>query len=143
MDSSGRIDSYEFICALALISHATLEEKARSIFKLYDFDDSMILNFDECVVLVRCCLCSLAALCGRKDVPSITEVEEKVTVMYSRHDRDEDGCLTLDEFISMVTKDKEVLSTLKNYDLLKSYDIRENFGFENQFPDCDSDLEKE
>lgn len=38
LDRSGRIDSYEFICALSLLSQASLKEKARLIFNLYDFD---------------------------------------------------------------------------------------------------------
>lgn len=50
MDNSNRIDSYEFICGLAILSHATLAEKAESIFKLYDFDNSQLLNQDEMVV---------------------------------------------------------------------------------------------
>lgn len=78
MDNSGKIDSYEFICGMALLSHATLSQKAEIIFHLYDFDNSLVLNFDEMVVLIRCCLCSLAAICGRRDVPSIQDVEEKV-----------------------------------------------------------------
>ena len=40
LDESGTIDSYEFVCALSLLSHATLDEKAELIFNLYDFDQS-------------------------------------------------------------------------------------------------------
>lgn len=149
MDSSGKIDSYEFICALALISHANLKEKAAAIFRLYDFDNSLVLNFDEMVVLVRCCLCSLAALCGRQDIPSIQEVEELVTELLKGHDKDYDGQISLDEFQGIVTKDRRILKTLQGYGLLKSYDLRENFGEsgegDNEFyiPECDSDLELE
>jgi Ca2+-binding EF-hand superfamily protein len=39
-DGNGSIDSYEFVCALSLLSHATLDEKAELIFNLYDFDRS-------------------------------------------------------------------------------------------------------
>jgi hypothetical protein len=39
-DGNGSIDSYEFVCALSLMSHATLDEKAELIFNLYDFDKS-------------------------------------------------------------------------------------------------------
>lgn len=39
-DQNGSIDSYEFVCALSLMSHATLDEKAELIFNLYDFDRS-------------------------------------------------------------------------------------------------------
>jgi len=39
-DGSGKIDHYEFVCGLSLISHSTLDEKAELIFNLYDFDKS-------------------------------------------------------------------------------------------------------
>lgn len=143
MDNSGKIDSYEFICALALISHATLQEKSAAIFRLYDFDNSLVLNFDEMVVLIRCCLCSLAAMCGRRDIPSIQSVEEKVDQLFNRHDKDSDGQISLDEFQSLITKDKEILQTLKDFGLLKSYDLRDNFGYDDELPECDSDLENE
>jgi Ca2+-binding EF-hand superfamily protein len=39
-DGNGSIDSYEFVCALSLMSHSTLDEKAELIFNLYDFDRS-------------------------------------------------------------------------------------------------------
>lgn len=149
MDSSGKIDSYEFICALALISHANLKQKAAAIFRLYDFDNSLVLNSDEMVVLIRCCLCSLAALCGRQDVLSIQEVEELVIDLLKGHDKDQDGQISLDEFQGIITKDKRILRTLNGYGLLKSYDLRANFGGEGDgdadyiLPDCDSDLEME
>ena len=144
IDQSGKIDSYEFICALALISHANLKQKAAAIFRLYDFDNSLVLNFDEMVVLIRCCLCSLAAMSGRRDIPSIDEVEEKVTTLFRRHDKDGDGQISLEEFQGIVTKDREILETLRDYHLLKSYDLRENYGpVGEELPMCDSDLEIE
>jgi len=38
IDQSGRIDTYEFICALALLSQANLRQKIELVFNLYDFD---------------------------------------------------------------------------------------------------------
>ena len=49
----------------------------------------------------------------------------------------------MEEFQSIITKDREILQTLKDYGLLKSYDMRVNFGEENDLPECDSDLENE
>ena len=143
MDNSGKIDCYEFICGLAMISHANLSQKATVIFKLYDFDDSLVLNFDEMVVLVRCCLCCLAAMCGRRDIPSIQDIEEKVNNIFYRYDKDQDASINLEEFISIISKDREILQTLKDYNLLKSFDMRNNYGFDDTLPQCDSDLENE
>ena len=144
LDSSNKIDSYEFICAISLLSHAPLTEKAAAIFRLYDFDNSCVLNFDEMVVLFRCCMCSLVALSGRKDIPSIQTVEEKVEKLLSKYDKNKDRHISLEEFKSIVTKDREILVYLTSYGLVRSYDKRSSFGdAEGDLPECDSDLENE
>jgi len=144
IDGSKKIDSYEFICAVSLLSHSKLTDKAEAIFRLYDFDSSQVLNFDEMVVLFRCCLCSLTALSGRTDIPSIQEVETMVEKLLSRFDKDQDGYISLDEFKSIITKDKEILRLLKDYNLVHSHDLRNNYGGDaDELPDCDSDLEEE
>jgi Ca2+-binding EF-hand superfamily protein len=84
MDGNGSIDSYEFTCALAMLSHATLDvisksylqEKAELIFNLYDFDGSKFISQDELVILMTNVLSSLNAMKGLK-APSIEEVERK------------------------------------------------------------------
>lgn len=51
-DGNGSIDHYEFVCALSLMSHATLDEKAELIFNLYDFDRSQSISKEELTVLM-------------------------------------------------------------------------------------------
>ena len=51
--------------------------------------------------------------------------------------------MCLSEFQSIVTKERMILQTLKDYGLIKSYDLRSNFGQANDLPECDSDLENE
>ena len=58
-DGNGTIDSYEFICALSLVSHATLDEKAELIFNLYDFDKSLSISKEELTVLMANSLSAL------------------------------------------------------------------------------------
>ena len=38
MDKSDTVDSYEFVCGLALLSQSSLEDKAKILFDLYDYD---------------------------------------------------------------------------------------------------------
>ena len=69
MDQNGSIDSYEFVCALSLMSHATLDEKAELIFNLYDFDRSQSISKDELTVLMANTMASLKSMEGK---PMIT-----------------------------------------------------------------------
>lgn len=144
IDNSGRIDSYEFICGLAIQSHTTLEEKAEAIFKLYDFDNSQVLSIDEMVVLFRCVICSLSAMTGRKNTPNIQEVERIVEGVMAKHDNNKDKQISIDEFKSIITKDRNIVACLKNFGLIHQEDLRQDFGGgEDDIPECDSDLENE
>lgn len=54
--------------------------------------------------------------------------------------------ITLEEFLSCVSKDKGILSVLNYYGIITEDDLRERFNGvdeEHQLPDCDSDLENE
>ena len=66
-DGNGSIDSYEFVCAMSLLSHATLDEKAELIFNLYDFDRSMSISKDELTVLMTNVLTALKSMEGGKN----------------------------------------------------------------------------
>lgn len=144
MDDGTKIDSYEFICAISLLSHGKLNQKAEAIFRLYDFDSSGVLNFDEMVVLFRCVLCSLVALSGNKNIPSIQKVDALVEELLSKYDKNKDGFISLGEFTSIVTKDQKILEHLRKYGLVHSYDKRESYGSAGKgIPECDSDLEEE
>ena len=59
MDENGRIDSYELICGLAMLSQASLEDKAELIFNLYDFDGNKSITRDELVIMLTNALTSL------------------------------------------------------------------------------------
>lgn len=72
-DGNGTIDSYEFICALSLVSHATLDEKAELIFNLYDFDKSLSISKEELTVLMANSLTALKSIEG-KPAPTLVEI---------------------------------------------------------------------
>jgi len=69
MDGNGSIDSYEFMCAMALLAHGTLEEKAQLIFGLYDFNKSGTLSKDELLALMINTMMSLNAMDGKHKSP--------------------------------------------------------------------------
>jgi Ca2+-binding EF-hand superfamily protein len=61
MDENGKVDSYEFICGLALLSESSVEEKAELLFNLYDFDGNKFITRDELVILMTNTLASINA----------------------------------------------------------------------------------
>ena len=143
MDGNGSIDSYEFVCALSLMSHATLDEKIQLIFNLYDFDRSNSISKDELTVLMANTMASLKSMEG-KPAPTINEIEAKTEEWFTSADRNRDNSISLKEFKAQVKKDKQVLATLMNYGLAGSDDLGTDFGSGlDGVPDVDEDLEGE
>lgn len=97
MDKSGTIDSYEFVCALSLLSHGSLDEKAELIFNLYDFDRSQSISKDELTVLMTNVLSALKSM-EKKPAPSIAEVEKKTNELFAAMDNNQDESISLQEF---------------------------------------------
>ncbi len=96
------------------------------------------------VILVKTTLSSLNSM-GKKQAPSIKEVEAKTEEILSRWDTNHDNLISLDEFKSFVTKDPDILRLMLAYGLITKEDMRTDFGgkHEDGVPDCDSDLEDE
>ena len=64
----GKVDAYEFIAGMIMISEASLETKAEILFDLYDFDHSQTLSFDELIIMLRT---AMNALCYMTNSPAI------------------------------------------------------------------------
>ncbi|EAR94225.2 HELP domain protein (macronuclear) [Tetrahymena thermophila SB210] len=141
-DSSGRIDSYEFISAIALLSQAPLKRKAELIFNLYDFDKNQTITQNELVILLKTTMSSLNSMCGKEEA-TIQQAEAKTKEILSKYDTNKDGSISLKEFQSFVSKDSDILRVLTSYGLISKEDLRHDFGGSDDLPDADSDLEEE
>jgi hypothetical protein len=141
-DGNGSIDHYEFVCALSLMSHATLDEKAELIFNLYDFDRSQSISKEELTVLMANTLAALKSMEGKKP-PSIQEIEQKTNEFFKESDLNCDNIISLKEFKSYIKKDKQILEVLVSFGVAKSEDLGTDFGAGEDVPDVDSDLDEE
>jgi len=52
VEGTNQIDSYEFLCALALTSQSSLKDKAELIFGFHDFDGNKYISKDELVIML-------------------------------------------------------------------------------------------
>lgn len=82
---------------------------------------------------------------AREEKTEIELVERKVEGIMQSVEVGNSKKITLPEFVSCITKDKEVLTILEHYGIITNDDLRENFGAneDEKLPDCDSDLEDE
>jgi Ca2+-binding EF-hand superfamily protein len=89
-DGNGSIDSYEWMCFLALVSHGNLEEKAELLFNLYDFDKSQSISKDELTVLMTNALTAMRCMEGRP-APTVNEIETKTAAFFKEADTDKNN----------------------------------------------------
>lgn len=141
INGDNKIDSYEFMCALTMLSHSSLEEKAEILFDFYDFDKSKYITRDELVILITNALTSLNAL-AKKDPPKIKEIEKETDEFFTEADLNNDNKITLKEFKTYLKKNPTILNILMNFGIAKKEDLGTDFGG-GDIPEVDSDLENE
>ena len=84
----------------------------------------------------------LSVLESGSSAPSDDDIRTKVKSIIERWDTDKDNSISLKEFQSNITKDKDILRALLHIGFLAEEDIRADFGgTDGEVPDCDSDLE--
>ena len=77
-------------------------------------------------------------------LPTVKSMQDLALSVMKSSDANTDKRISLSEFLSYVTKNRDLLKLLKTYGLANNDDLRPNFGWSSEdFPDCDSDLENE
>lgn len=105
LDDNGTIDSYEFMCALGMLSHGSIDDKANLIFSLYDRDKSGLLDVEEMTALIRNSLSSIKAMDGQKDRAFPADINAKVDKIFKDIDKDSNKKITLKEFKAYIKRD--------------------------------------
>ena len=73
-------------------------------------------------------------------LPKIKDLERLAATVFKTKDIN----ISLECFISCISKNKDLLELLTAYNMITKDDLRMNFGISSdRFPNCDSDLEDE
>ncbi|CCU74337.1 neuronal calcium sensor 1 [Blumeria hordei DH14] len=126
-DKSGSIDFKEFICALSVTSRGKMEDKLDWAFQLYDIDGDGKITFEEMLAIVEAIykmvgrypqikfaphrVGSMVKLPTDEDTP-----EKRVKKIFRMMDKDENGCLDMEEFKEGSKRDETIVSALSLYD---------------------------
>ncbi|CAG9326453.1 unnamed protein product [Blepharisma stoltei] len=139
--SSGKIDVYELIGGLIIISDSSLETKANLLFQLYDLDHSLSISFDELLVMLTT---GMNALCHMTGAPAFSpdHLNEHTHRVFDKVDVNHDNTISIREWVSFITRDIELVQILEKLELITTEDKRPNWGSEES-PEVDSDLENE
>jgi serine/threonine-protein phosphatase 2B regulatory subunit len=107
-DASFQIDFCEFVRGIyAMSGRATLEDKARFCFSVYDADGDGAIGRSELSQIVRFSLGENSAI----KLPEV-QIEAIIDRAYNRIDKDSDGGITFQEFFAEATRNPQILACL-------------------------------
>lgn len=105
------------MCALSLLSYASLRDKCDLIFGLYDFDKNRTMNKQELVILIKTVLTTINAISSKGEC-TIQEALQYANTILDRYDTNGDASISQKEFYSFVSKDPDILKILLSYGLI-------------------------
>jgi Ca2+-binding EF-hand superfamily protein len=103
-DNSGEIDFVEFLRAVSIISQGTVKDKLKLSFSMFDIDKNGKIDAKEMATLID----AIYDLVDEKNRTGENSSKEKVKRIMSKLDMNNDGKLTLDEFIDGCLKDEHL-----------------------------------
>ena len=108
MDKSGFLDFKEFLLAMDLVAARTVEEKLLWCFKLYDTDNSGVIDKNEMANIMESVYNMLEGVKARPD----GDPKEKAEAIFSRIDVNNDGELNREEFLMGCQQDQDLMNLL-------------------------------
>nr|XP_047913253.1 guanylyl cyclase-activating protein 3 isoform X4 [Anser cygnoides]XP_047913254.1 guanylyl cyclase-activating protein 3 isoform X4 [Anser cygnoides]XP_047913255.1 guanylyl cyclase-activating protein 3 isoform X4 [Anser cygnoides]XP_047913256.1 guanylyl cyclase-activating protein 3 isoform X4 [Anser cygnoides]XP_047913257.1 guanylyl cyclase-activating protein 3 isoform X4 [Anser cygnoides]XP_047913258.1 guanylyl cyclase-activating protein 3 isoform X4 [Anser cygnoides]XP_047913259.1 guanylyl len=106
----GFIDFLEFIAAINLVIRGKIDQKLKWYFKLYDADGNGCIDKKELLSIFT----AIQAINGHTNMSA----EEFTNMIFQKIDVNNDGELTLEEFISGVERDEDLMELItKSFDL--------------------------
>ncbi|XP_010281507.1 PREDICTED: guanylyl cyclase-activating protein 1-like [Phaethon lepturus] len=110
MNQDGFIDFLEFIAAINLVIRGKIDQKLKWYFKLYDADGNGCIDKKELLSIFM----AIQAINGHTNMSA----EEFTNMIFEKIDVNNDGELTLEEFISAAERDKDLMELItKSFDL--------------------------
>lgn len=121
-DHDGRIDGLELLGGLALCCNATLEEKARFIYELFDFDMNSVMKRTELIMLMMSSVCGVIVLTGLGEdaEPSVAVFEQLADDCILYYDINTDGKITFEEFLRWVRSNRDLMQAIELFSRISS-----------------------
>jgi len=108
-NNDGHVDFVEFMVVYFILSEGTPEEVLKKIFRLFDVNSDGTITKKELTRLVK----DMYGLLKRDD-PNVSAVDFIAKSAFAEMDKDEDGKITTEEFITACLGEKDFSKMLSN-----------------------------
>ncbi|KAF6103859.1 potassium voltage-gated channel interacting protein 3 [Phyllostomus discolor] len=113
-DGNGAICFEDFVVGLSVLLRGTVQEKLKWAFNLYDINKDGYITKEEMLAIVK----SIYDMMGRHTYPLVREDAplEHVERFFQKMDRNQDGVVTIDEFLETCQKDENIMRSMQLFE---------------------------
>ncbi|XP_015417746.1 PREDICTED: calsenilin isoform X5 [Myotis davidii] len=113
-DGNGAICFEDFVVGLSILLRGTVQEKLKWAFNLYDINKDGYITTQEMLAIMK----SIYDMMGRHTYPLLREDAplEHVERFFQKMDRNQDGVVTIDEFLETCQKDENIMSSMQLFE---------------------------
>lgn len=105
-DNNKKVDAFEVLAALIVLSNGTITQKIDTIFPVFDFSSSGYLNFDEMNILIHSTYRGLRKLVKTPEI-SDKELSDVCSSMFDSHNLPYDQSISKEQFKRWLKNDIE------------------------------------
>ncbi|XP_069771379.1 calsenilin-like [Narcine bancroftii] len=113
-DKSGAIRFEDFVIGLSVLLRGTVNEKLIWAFNLYDINKDGYITKEEMLAIIQ----SIYAMMGRYTHPALHQDVplEHMEKFFQKMDRNQDGVVTIDEFLETCQKDENIMQSMQLFE---------------------------
>ncbi|MBN3280309.1 CSEN protein, partial [Polyodon spathula] len=114
IDRTGSIRFEDFVIGLSVLLRGSVHEKLKWAFNLYDINKDGYITKEEMLAIMK----SIYDMMGNYTYPSVREDTpfEHVEKFFQKMDRNQDGVVTIDEFMETCQKDDNIMSSMQLFE---------------------------